>query len=175
MKASFSRHCIEVATSSHERDGTLRNLPTTTSLGQNSLNDDLPPPSRFPVGTSTVYNLNYGQQGSVLITDTSQFTSDDFSTSSSITDVYRLSNGSATITYSLRQFFRRLTQDEFINNIGLDYAAYNVPPVFRVPVPFEGECLGGDGLCPTEELWCETDPECSVRFFRALHLFFRAG
>jgi len=160
----FATFAENYATTTHENDGRLINLPYTVSLGDNSQPAGFEPSTRFPVGTSTIYELGYGQGDTALVTETWQFTNDAFTTANTITDVYRLVNGTATIIYSQRGWRRKVSEREYIDAVRSTYQEYNIPPPMQFPVPLESNCIGESvgSPCPSEENWCLNDPECSV-------------
>ena len=60
---------------------------------------------------------------------------------------------------SIMNCTRIATADEWLTAIETAYETYKVPDAYRVALPME-ECF--TGACPTEQEWCQKDPQCST-------------
>lgn len=141
----------------------MSDLGNTTSL-----DSSFATPARIPVGGSTLYTIAYGGGGNLLQALAWQFTNEQFTTASEVADIFFWQNGVGTLSYGIRIFYRKVSEQEYLESIVAAYDKYNVPPFARSPVPFTDNCIVGGGVCPTEAKWCEIDPNCSVRLLHNL-------
>jgi hypothetical protein len=152
------------STSTFERDGTLTSTPF--------LSDGLDIPTEIddsdykliPVDENTLYGS--ATNGIYFVTETFVFTNADKSEANAVQDVFMFFNEQYVLVQSTRTVFNRLPDAEtFVQMIQDDYIKYNITESGRFDAPMLTDCLGFPG-CPTEELWCGIDPNCSVSPFQ---------
>mmetsp|Transcript_22800 Transcript_22800/g.52763 ORF Transcript_22800/g.52763 Transcript_22800/m.52763 type:complete len:332 (+) Transcript_22800:322-1317(+) len=75
-------------------------------------------------------------------------------------DIFSIVNGTVQHVFATESTYTHIaTGEEWVNSILNEYDVQNIPPDKRID-PTIDVCAAG--LCPTEEQWCQTDPNCSV-------------
>jgi len=157
-------HRNAFSTTTYEKDGTVIFLPTVLTYSNNSEVTLLVKPSEmsrsYPVDNNTVYFTGPTSTDLVGLQSSTQVCLDDgcnqiHATSDSFVPI----NGTIERNFAIEVSYTRInTKEEFFSQINATYIANNVPEGQQIP-PSEDPCALG--LCPTEEQWCQSDPNCS--------------
>ncbi|KAL3930999.1 MAG: hypothetical protein SGBAC_011512 [Bacillariaceae sp.] len=90
------------------------------------------------------------------------FLDENYTSATILSDSIKLVPGKpAELLFSTRRKARKVSEEEYIQQLTATYANFSVPALFQQKVPQEEECQTFT-QCPKEEDWCQKDPECSL-------------
>lgn len=147
-------------TSSHEKDGTMISLPGAGTYA-NFVNINRPIDTNTMLYTSTDNSTQFHSQINVFYPDENHRTRTAYGFD------YNMPGQNSALMYSSLYKEVKVTEEEFLQALQ-DYGPlYNVPTNDIASFPMEETCLRGNwaggvgAVCPTEESFCEIDPNCT--------------
>jgi hypothetical protein len=150
-------------TSSYEKDGTAVSIGTQSGYGEafKTTEETL---LLYAVDDRTVYSsgyVNFGSSDDLFFYSHVQVCLDDTCAQLSANeDIFDDTNNETILVFkSVWNCDKIDSEDDWLKAIEDAYVEHNVPKALQVSIPMVGECF--TNVCPSEEQWCVTDPECS--------------
>lgn len=148
------------STASHEKDGTMISMKGAGTY-KDFVNTAYPIDRNTLLYTSTDNKTQFHSQTNVFFPD------DNTRTRTAYGFDYAAPASSNPLMYSSLYREKKVSEEEWLQAIKEFKTMYNVPSEDTAPAPMQTSCLTGDWAggvgvkCPTEEDFCEIDPNCS--------------
>lgn len=157
------------ATTTYEKDGTMEILGVKSGNNFTSFESKVDDYFIYPVDKNSIFATSStdGLSRADVVTESYVFLDgDEGNVIRGVSELFDVNDNEYTVLFQSGVVFTRTTKEEWVEAVNKAYVNYSIPEGEQGTVPFTNTMSCFSGGCPTEEDFCDQDPDCSVSIYQ---------